>query len=392
MGFEVGVRSMASKKLPWTLSSDGVAEQVREAFANLLHCSSDDIALCPSTSFSLTTAARAAALDVQPGDVGLILEDQMSSNTYPWNLVQRRCGLNLEAIPYPRDGDWNAALFGRLDALDSEGKRVAFVAVPVYLWTDGSGPVDLEALCARCHTPGRSLRTLVVVDATQSIGAVPFDLRRCPVDFLAASVHKWLFGAYGLSCLYVAPRWWNDPRLEALVEDEHPRAHMAGADDEVPFDMSLPGYPLEYQLGARRLDSGGRPNPIILPMALDGLRLVSAWGPAYIAETLAPLTARLHKRCEEELGLWVPAVHSPHFLGIGPGPLDHCETIAAASKWVQDASAHLKKNRVYVSARLKVMRVAPHLYTTMADVDRFVEVLGSFVKEGRSATLATSRL
>lgn len=307
----------------------------------------------------------------------------MSSNTYPWQLLQRTCGLQLEAVLRPTDCDWTTALLGRLAELQDQGRRVAVVAIPVFLWTDGSGPVDLEAVSAVCHEPGRAMRTLLIVDATQSLGAVPLDVRRSPVDFLAASVHKWLFGAYGLSCLYVDRRWWEDLRLQPLVEDEHSRAHMATADGEVPFDLRLPGYPTAFCKGALRLDGGGRPNPIILPMAADGLEMVQQWGPERIAAALALLTGRIRERCVRELGLWAPERHGPHFVGVGPGPQDACQTPEAVAAWVRDASNFLKQNHVYVTARLKVLRVAPHLYTGVGDVDRFVDVLAAFVRERR---------
>jgi len=317
--------------------------------------------------------------------VGLVLQDQMSSNTYPWQRLQQSHGLDLQAVPYPDDGDWNGPLQSRLAALEAEGRRVALVAVPVYLWTDCSGPVDIKALSAICWDPSRRMRTTLVVDGTQSLGAVPFDVRQAPVDFLACSVHKWLLGAYGLCCLYVAPEMWADERLLPLVEDEHSRAHMVSNDDEVPFDLQLPGYPAAYKHGACRLDNGGRPNPILLPMAEDGLNMVLEWGVDKIAKTLEPLTRRIHERCVKELGLWVPPQHGPHFLGVGPGPADGCHTPEEVTAWARDAARFLKERRIYVTGRLKVIRVAPHVITSIAEVDRLVETLGKFVRARRAA-------
>mmetsp|Transcript_21816 Transcript_21816/g.75005 ORF Transcript_21816/g.75005 Transcript_21816/m.75005 type:complete len:198 (+) Transcript_21816:746-1339(+) len=178
----------------------------------------------------------------------------------------------------------------------------------------------------------------------------------------------------------------EDVGVEPLVEDEHFRAHMANADDEVPFDASLPGYPTAFRRGARRLDAGGRPNPILLPMALDGMSLVLQWGPAATAATLAPLTQRIRQKCTQELGLWTPARHGPHFLGVGPGPADACKTPEEVAAWVQAAAKFLKERRIYVSAKLKVLRVAPHLYTSVADVDRFLVALADFVAQRRLGT------
>merc|ERR1712232_284215 len=263
-------------------------------------------------------------LRAQRGDIGIILEDQMSSSVYPWQQLQHSIGLCLSVVPRPNDGDWTGALVKQLLALEEAGRRVAVVAVPVCLWTDCSGPLDIAAVSKICHGPGRRMRTTLVVDASQSLGALPFDVRQAPVDFLACCVHKWLFGAYGLCCLYVSREWWEEERLEPLVQDEHQRAHMVNADDEVAFDMQLPGYPRAFRSGARRLDGGGRPNPILLPMAADGLELVLEWDPEQTAKTLAPLTQRIHERCTGELGLWVPPLHGPHFVGVGPGIADAC--------------------------------------------------------------------
>jgi len=383
--FDAGVRATALKKHPWTFG-DGAHGLARESFAKLINCAPCDVALCPSTSFALTTAARAVAIHMRAGDVGLILEDQMSSNTYPWQNLQDTHGLDLQAVAYPSDGNWTAALLNRLAALEVDGSRVAVVAIPIYLWTDCSGPIDLSAVSKVCRDTSRQMRTILVVDATQSVGAVPIDVQSTPVDFLAASVHKWLFGAYGLSCLFVAPHWSSDLRLAPLVEDEHPRAHMANGDDEAFFDLKLPGYPKAYVEGAARLDSGGRPNPIVLPMAIDGMKMVLEWGPERIAAALAPLTKRIHDVCTQRLGLWVPPNHGPHFLGVGPGPADGCSNREEVAAWLFDAACYLKTRRIYVTARLKVLRVAPHLYTTIADVDRFLEVLADFVRERRNQT------
>merc|ERR1712194_555200 len=134
------------------------------------------------------------------------------------------------------------------------------------------------------------------------------------------------------------------------------------------FNMTLPGYPTEYQSGAKRLDGGGRPNPIILPMALDGLNHVLEWEPAKTAAALLPLTERIRRRCVDELGLWAPTLHGPHFVGIGPGVLDGRDDPRHVAQWCQDAARFLKKHQIYVTARLKVLRVAPHLYTRVSDV------------------------
>eukprot|EP00971_Amphidinium_carterae_P317689 6315365-Amphidinium_carterae.1 len=67
---------------------------------------------------------------------------------------------------------------------------------------------------------------------------------------------------------------------------------MQAADSEVPFDDDLPGYPIAYHAGARRLDAGGRPNPILLPMVEHSLSMVLEWSPENVAAALSKLTTR----------------------------------------------------------------------------------------------------
>mmetsp|Transcript_12820 Transcript_12820/g.31959 ORF Transcript_12820/g.31959 Transcript_12820/m.31959 type:complete len:162 (+) Transcript_12820:777-1262(+) len=161
---------------------------------------------------------------------------------------------------------------------------------------------------------------------------------------------------------------------------------MASADVEVPFDMAVPGYPTELTAAASRADGGGRPNPILLPMIENGLSWVLRLQPARVAATVQPLVTLLRQRCEE-LGLWVPRATGPHIIGVGPGQRDACPDQPAVTAWVAAAAAHLKRHKIYVSAKVKVLRVAPHVYNTVEDVEVFVRVLGEFVAGRRGAKL-----
>jgi len=395
---DVGHRAVSLKNQPWRIGHDGIEERVRALFARLIGCEADFVALTPSTSYAISLVAHNLLRlgRIGPGDTVLILEDQMSSNVYPWQHVCREVRARLFFVPAPAGGGpWTEAIEASVRKVQGGGGRIAVIAIPQFLWTDGSGPVDLSRIRALCDEPegsgGGAFRTTLVVDATQSLGVVPFDVVASGVDWLACSVHKWLFGPYGLSCLYAAEEWCLHPQSEPLVHDEHNRV---GADGDIvlPFDVARPGYPEEFQPGARRFDAGGRPNPILLPMVEAALTQILAWGgPERVAASIAPLIARVAAGARH-LGLTVPAFHGPHIVGVGPGAQDALAGHGgrtARERWADDASAHLRSRGVMVSARVGVLRVAPHVYNTTADVDTFLEALGEFVRVRRGGCVSS---
>jgi selenocysteine lyase/cysteine desulfurase len=121
-------------------------------------------------------------------------------------------------------------------------ERVKIVACPPCHWTDG-GKIDLIRIGEKC----RQFGVLLVVDATQAAGAMPLDVTQIRPAFLCASVHKWLFGPYGVCLLYCDPDQLNTVATFDL--HEHNRA--GSSDDCLPFGPH--GYPTTFKNGARRL-------------------------------------------------------------------------------------------------------------------------------------------
>ncbi len=131
--------------------------------AQLVGCSADDIAIVPSASYGIATAAR--NLPVKKGQSILVLEEQFPSNYYSWQRRAEETGASLKVVPWPEDNDWTAAVLG---ALTSE---VAIAALPHVQWTSG-GRLDLVRIGQACRKIGSAL----VLDLTQSLGALPFSV------------------------------------------------------------------------------------------------------------------------------------------------------------------------------------------------------------------------
>ncbi|MDP6688636.1 MAG: aminotransferase class V-fold PLP-dependent enzyme [Alphaproteobacteria bacterium] len=342
-----GQEAVALKARPWQITPPdffSTPELARELFAQLINAQADDIAIIPACSYGTATAAQ--NLPVGKGQEMLVLQDQFPSNVYPWRelAVEREA----EIVTIPRGGNdgWTPRI------LDAIGGNTAIVALPHCHWTDGS-LIDLEAVGRRCREVGAAL----VVDLTQSIAALPFDVARIQPDFAVAAGYKWLMGPYTLGFVYVAPQHRDGRPLE------HNWIARQGSEDFA----GLVDYKTEYQPGARRFDMGEGANFMAMPMAVTAMRQLLEWGVEEIQETLSAMTETIAARAAP-LGLSAsdPTMRAGHFLGLGfPG-----EVPAGLPE-------RLGQEGVYVSVRGQSMRVTPHLYNNEADVERLIDVLAS---------------
>ncbi len=276
----------------------------------------------------------------------MIAADQFPSNVHPWTAAAAAAGASVvTAAPGP-DGDLTAALLAAIDA------RTAIVACAHCRWTDGA-LVDLVRLGAAARAVGAAL----VLDLTQSCGALPIDLAAVRPDFLVAAAYKWLLGPYSTGFLWIAPQHRDGRPLE-----QHWLGR-AGAEDFT----RLIDYTDAYAPGARRFDMGEAPNFALLPVACAALERLIAWDPAAIQATLAARTAAIAARAAP-LGLTAsdPTLRAGHFLGL--------RFPAAPPAGLPD---RLARANVHVSLRGASLRVTPHLYNDDEDVDRLIDALAA---------------
>ncbi|MFP6749047.1 MAG: aminotransferase class V-fold PLP-dependent enzyme [Alphaproteobacteria bacterium] len=342
-----GQEGVTRKARPWQISAPdffATPERARGLFAKLINAQADDIAMIPACSYGAATAAL--NLPVDKGQKLLVLQDQFPSNVYSWRELAAERGGEVVTIAKGGNDGWTPRI---LDAIDTD---TAIVALPHCHWTDGS-LIDLDAVGRRCREAGVAL----VLDLTQSIGALPFDIATVQPDFAIAAGYKWMMGPYTLGFLYVAPQHRGGRPLE------HNWIARQGSEDFA----NLVDYQQEFQPGARRFDMGEGANFIALPMVVAALEQLLEWGVTEIQTTLWAMTGRIADRAAP-LGLHAsdPAMRAGHFLGLGfPG-----EVPAGLPE-------RLAEENVHVSVRGQSMRVTPHLFNNEADIDRLIAVLGA---------------
>ena len=140
--------------------------------------------------------------------------------------------------------------------------RVRILSVPNVHWTNGA-LVDLDRVCARAH----ELDAAIVLDVSQSAGAMPLDVKALCPDFLISVGYKWLFGPLGVAYMYL------DERHRVGEPIEHNWINRAGSEDFA----GLVEYTDDFQPGARRFDVGARTNFMLVPTAIAALEQVLEW-------------------------------------------------------------------------------------------------------------------
>ena len=354
---EAGIAGIARKADPSSgiKTADFFAEsvEVRRLFATLIHA--DDagrIAIIPAVSYGIATAARNTP--IAAGQNIVVSAEQFPSNVYAWRKVAGRSGAVLRVAAAPQSGEargaaWNARV---LEAIDAD---TAVVALPHVHWTDGTR-FDLAAIGRAARAVGAAL----IVDGTQSVGALPFDVREIQPDALICAGYKWLLGPYSIGAAYFGPRYdHGDPLEDNWIARR-------GSEDF----QRLVDYDDEYAPGATRYDVGGRSNFILMPMFVAALRLILEWTPERIQHYCRRLSAGPIEQARA-LGFVVEEEQSrgAHLFGLrAPAGLDLTQLNQA-----------LQRRNVFASLRGSALRVSPNVYNDQSDLSALVEVLKEVV-------------
>jgi len=314
----------------------------RRLISDLLSVTPEEIALAVNTGYGLSVIAR--ALSLEAGDRVLVSDKEFPANVYPWMRL-RELGVEMELVPTTSDG-WpdEPRLLERLS-----DPRVRVVAISLVQFSNGY-LADLATLSAATRQAG----VFLVVDGIQGVGQVPLDLGRIEVDVLACGGQKWLLSPWGSGFIYV--RRALIPRLSPPVT-----GWMAfeGTDDFT----RLTSYHDTLRGDARRFELITLPYQDFAGMNAS-LGLVHELGVERIAAHLRLLHAPVLEWADRT-GVRVVSPRGPRGSGI----------ICIAPDRVDQAYRALKAARVICTVREGAIRLSPHAYNTVAEMERVVEVL-----------------
>jgi selenocysteine lyase/cysteine desulfurase len=342
---EAGTVGLHRKAHAWKITPEHFftgSETFRAAAARMLDCSADCVAIVPSASYGIATAG--INLPVDRGQSILLLAEQFPSNYYSWHRLADERGGTLKIVAWPEDGDWTSRV------LNSLTENVAIVALPHVHWTSG-GRLDLARIGEACRKIGAAL----VLDLTQSLGALPFSVQQVQPDFAVAASYKWLLGPYSIGLMYVAPKWHRGrPLEENWIQREN-------AEDFT----SLILYTNKYADGARRFDMGERSNFALIPAATAAMEQLLNWGVSEVSAYSGALNRKIAATAVQcGFSVTPEPYRAPHYL-----------CLRRQHGLPQDLSAKLAREKVFVSVRGTSVRITPHLYNSDQDIDRLIHLL-----------------
>jgi len=314
-----------------------------EVFAELIGAGKEEVALVPNTSTSLNIAV--SMLDCPLGANVVTTDLEYPSVVYPW-LKRRREGLE---VRYVKNLGGRVLLEDMVKAIDD--KTVA-VAISHVAYSNGFRH-DLKALAEATREHGAYL----IVDAIQSLGVIPVNVKKEEVDFMMASCYKWMLGPAGAGYLYVR---------KELVERLEPTfvgwaSVKPGVFETVDFwDI----WQLQLSDTASRFEVGA-PSFVSYMGAVAAIKLLLEMGIEKIQERVLDLTDLLMEKVKD-LGYQLTTPEDRECRsGIVHFHIDKAQEKADA----------LKKKGIIVSARSNGLRVAPHFYNTEEEIDRLIKEL-----------------
>lgn len=335
--YERAVAQWSAGRFDW-MEAERAGEDCRAVFAEIVGARPEHIAIVPA----LSTAAGIVAANLpqgRPGENVVVAENEFSSNYFPWLLLRER-GYEVRAVPSTGDGVSAEAFGGSAD----DGTRLIAVSA---VHSPTGYRADLPAVSRVAARSGAWL----FVDACQAAGAVPLDVTRDGVDFLAAASHKFLLGARGMGYLYVRP---------ALLDRMRPV--LAGWKAARRPHDSFYGPAMELSPTASKLDTSLTWFASLAEQAALGI--FRRFG----IEALLERNARLARCLHDALAARVPAFH--------PLPEHHRSTIVSVP--VSDTEALLARLRaanVVAAVRAGRVRLSVHFYNLEAEIDSVAELI-----------------
>ncbi len=365
LALEKGMEGLRLKaETPYSITPQhhfDTANRVRRLFSDLVNASDPErIALIPAVSYGMAIVAQ--NLHRLPGIAYknriVLIGEEFPNNVYAFERVGAALGLSVHTVEKPESFENRGAIWnGRL--LEAITSQTALVLAPAVHWIYGV-LFDLDAVGRRCREVG----ALLAVDATQSVGARPFDVQSAQPDALICAAYKWLLGPYGAGVAYFGPFF----------------------DDGVPVEESwmnrvesdqfarLTRYERAYRPKAQRYNAGEFSQFAQLPVLEESLRQLTNWGAAEIqaycrrlCETAVPEWQSLGCRMDE------PAQRAAHLFGLSLP--EHADTARLFGL--------LAERKVFVSLRGGAVRVSPNVYNDEADVEVFTKTLQEVLNVSR---------
>jgi selenocysteine lyase/cysteine desulfurase len=314
--------------LSWFDDADGI----RGLIGQLINCTADDVAFIPNAAYALATFLN--GIDWRRGARIVTFENEFPNNQYHPALLARNRGVEFVETSWDR-------------FYDNIPPRTRAVLVSTCNYTNGFRPPLKEM-----STFLRERGVLLFVDATQSLGALQFDVEDVQPDVLACHGYKWLLCPNGAGFMYVRPdlRRHMPPLVVGWRSDQNWRQ----------VDHLHHGAP-EFKDSAEKYEGAMLDFPAVYAMGAS-VEFFLELGPAEIEERVLSLAGKVAEALERR-----------------GGQIQHRNSPIVAAKFeniqTSDLAVRLKEKRILVSSRHENLRVSVHLYNNEQDIAAFDQAL-----------------
>jgi selenocysteine lyase/cysteine desulfurase len=352
-----GHEAVSQKCLPFEIKPVDfftATKRLKALFAELVAVPDpQNVAVIPSVSYGIATVAK--NIPLEKGDEILIVGEQFPSNVYAWQRIADQNEANIRIVSAPTQDFSNRGKNWNTQILASIHEKTKVVAMPHIHWSDGT-LFDLKAIRKKT----KEYNALLIIDGTQSIGALPFSVEEIQPDALICAAYKWLLGPYAIGLAY-----YSDELCKGVPIEENWINRKQSEDF-----TNLVSYENNYQPKAGRFNVGEMSNFTLTPMFIKALEQLLEWKPVHIQEYCAEISKDAIVELQE-LGCYIEDIHyrSSHLFGIYLP-----EGIA-----IEEFKNKLIEENIYVSYRGNAVRISSHLYNTQKDFEKLVHCFKSLI-------------
>lgn len=353
----------ASKTFSDLISS---CEQVRQEFADFLGATPSEVAFMDTTSMTLSVIAN--GLPLKEGDNVVVPEIEYLSNIYPW------LNLNAKGIQTIRV-KCRDRQFVADDLIRACNQRTKVLALSWVQFSNGY-KADVEKIGEFC----RSKKIYFVVDGNHAVGAFKINLKNLPIDILATQSFKWLCGPYNVAWLYV--------RREII---DKIKPCLAGPLSTIPAESFL-DRKFKFKKDAGRFETGVFNFPGIIGLGAS-LRFFKKVGITNIEKRIIHLTDYISEGLQtkgyrviskrnsikEKSGIIIFRHLNPE-KDFKSGKKDNIKRANGLDRRGNDPFHssildNLYRQNIIISMREGALRISPHFYNTVEEIDKFLKYL-----------------
>ncbi len=351
-----GIEGIKLKENPFNISPKThfqESEIGRNLFARLIHCdNSDKVAIIPSVSYGMAIVAanlyRITGIENKESIISL--KNEFPNDFYAFERVLPTLNLKHNTLEMPENietlgADWNNLI------LDSITNKVAAIIIPHVHWIYGV-VFNLEAISKKC----KQTETLLIIDGSQSIGALDFNVKKIKPDAVICPAYKWLLGPYSCGFMYLNSFFDNGIPIEETWMNRSNSMNFA----------DLTNFESKYYPKAQRYNMGEFSQFATMPIAIASLDQLLTWEIKNITEFISELSNyAVIKLKKINCSMAEDAYRSSHLFGIFLPKNINKVTL----------SQQLSNNNVYISNRGNALRISINIFNTKDDIDALINCL-----------------